>query len=97
MVSMLKADVNSKLDSLQFVYRHDAITAIMHLVLNHLEDSRAYARLNLIAFSSAFNTLEPYLFIQKLRQLDFNSSVIKWYHSFLTNRTVGLSSKPPST
>ncbi len=43
---MLKADVNSKLDPLQFAHRQrysaeDAINAIMHSVLKHLEDSGA--------------------------------------------------------
>lgn len=82
---MLKADVKSKLDPLQFAYRQgrstdDAITAIMHLVLKHLEDSRAYARLLFIDFSSSFNTLQPYLLIQKRRHLDVNSTAIKWYN-----------------
>lgn len=40
-----------------------------------------------IDFSSAFNTLQPHLLIQKLKQLAVSPSVIRWYHSFLTNTT----------
>ncbi len=37
----------------------DAINTLMHLVLNHLDDYDAYARLLFIDFSSAFNTIQP--------------------------------------
>ncbi|KAF7645306.1 hypothetical protein LDENG_00206710 [Lucifuga dentata] len=70
-VAMLKEDVNS-LDPLQFAYRQgrgtdDAINSIVHLVLKHLEDPRAYARMLFIDFSSAFNMIQPFILIQKLK------------------------------
>ncbi|KAF7668159.1 hypothetical protein LDENG_00027400 [Lucifuga dentata] len=63
------------------------LLSIIHLVLKHLEDPRAYARMLFIDFNSAFNTIQPFILIQKLKQLNVNSSIVKWYHSFLTNRT----------
>ena len=91
-VSLLRAEIDSKLDPWQFAYKQgrstdDAFGCITHLVLNkHLEDTKAYARLLFIDFSSAFNTLQPYLLLDKLRQMNVNSFIIKWYFSFLTNR-----------
>lgn len=64
MVSVLKSGVNSKLDPLRFTHRQrwgtDAVSAIIHLVLQHLEDSAAYAQLLFIAFLTIFNTLQPH-------------------------------------
>ncbi len=61
----------------------------MHLVLNHLEDSNAYAQVLFIDFSSAFNTIQPYVLIKKLKQLGINATIIHWYHSFLTKNSEG--------
>ncbi len=59
------------LDPLQFAYRKgrgmdDAINNLMHLVLNHLEDSDAYARLLCIDFSSDFNTIQPHVLMKTI-------------------------------
>lgn len=72
---MLKVGVADKLDPLQFAYRQgggtedrgteDAIDSIMHLILKHLESPKAYARLLFIDFSSAFNTIQPQLLMEK--------------------------------
>lgn len=48
--------------SLWCAYRHhrdtdDAISSIVHMVIKHLENPKAYARLLFVDFSSAFNTL----------------------------------------
>lgn len=68
MESMLSVDDDSQLDPLQFAYRKargmgDAINSLMYLVLNHLEVSDAYAQLLFIDFSSAINTIQPYVLI----------------------------------
>ncbi len=86
-VSMLKAEVASNLDPLQSAYRQgrgteDAINSFMHLILKDLEDPKAYARLLFIDFSSAFNTIQPHLLINKMKQLSVNPCIIKWYYSF---------------
>ena len=92
MVTKLKAEIGPKLDPQQFAYRQgrgtdDAITGITHLALKHLEAPGAYARLLFIDFSSAFNSLQPYLLIKKMNQMSVSPSIIKWFHSFLTQRT----------
>lgn len=92
MVSMLKLGVNPALDPYQFAYRHsratdDAIASITHLTVKHLENPQAYVRILFADFSSAFNTLQPHLLISKLMQMNVNPFLIKWYFSFLTNRS----------
>ena len=67
MVSLLKTEVNKKLDPWQFANKRgrstdDAISSITHLVLKHLEDPKAYAHLLFIDFSSAFNTIQSFYF-----------------------------------
>ncbi len=91
-VSLLKSQIDSALDPFQFAYRQgrgtdDAIHGITHLTLKHLENPKAYARLLFIDFSSTFNTLQPHLLIEKLRQMSVNPFIIKWFYSFLTNRS----------
>ena len=66
MVSLLKTEVNKKLDPWQFAYKRgrstdDAISSITRLVLKHKEP-KAYARLLFIDFSSAFNTIQSFYF-----------------------------------
>ncbi len=92
MVSVLKTEVNSILDPLQFAYRQahsteDAVNTVAYFITKHLENSKAYARLLFVDFSSAFNIVNPHLLIQKLKTLNVNPFLIRWYFSFLTNRT----------
>lgn len=84
LVPLLRADTDPLQDPLQFAYRYrkgtdDAVNSITHLILKHLEDSKAYARLLFVDFSSAFNTVQPHLLIQKMSQLNVNPFLIKWY------------------
>ncbi len=60
---------------------------VSHLVSRHLEDTQAYAHLLFIDFSSAFNKLQPKILIRKLKQSKVYPFCIKWFYSFLTNRT----------
>ena len=46
----------------------------------------AYARLLFVDFSSAFNLIQPDILLRKLVELKFNPFLIRWYHSFLSNR-----------
>ena len=66
MVSLLKAHINPLLDPLQYSYRQrgtdDAINSIIHLIITHLEETKAHARLLFVDFSSAFNTLQPSIY-----------------------------------
>ncbi len=91
MVSLLKTEVKSVLDPLQFAYRQgrgtvDAINNITYAIVKHLENPKAYARLLFVDFSSAFDTVKPHCLIKKLRQLGVNPLLLKWYYSFLTDR-----------
>ena len=59
---MLKTDVASCLDPLQFAYRQgwsteDAVISVTHLISKHLVDPKAYAHVLFADFSSPFNTL----------------------------------------
>ena len=79
------------LDPYQFAYSDgrgtdDALTSTTHFILKHLENPSAYARLMFVDFSSAFNTILPQIMLQKLKQMDVNPYLIRWYHSFLTER-----------
>ncbi|KAF7643944.1 hypothetical protein LDENG_00230620 [Lucifuga dentata] len=90
--NMLKSEVASNMDPLQFAYRRgrsteDAVISVTHLISKHLEDPKAYARVLFADFSSAFNTLQPHLLIQKLNEMHVNPFIIKWFYSFLTNRS----------
>lgn len=91
-VNMLKTDVVSCGDPLQFPYwqgrsTEDAVIIVMHLISKHLENPKAYARVLFADFSSAFNTLQPHLLFQKLNDMQINPFIIKWFYSFLTNRS----------
>ena len=88
----LRLDVQDYLDPFQFAYRQDrgtdddAVDTVVHLILKHLDKPKAYARLLLIYFSSAFNLVQPHTLLTKLKQMNVNPYIIKWYHSFLTDR-----------
>ncbi len=91
MVSSLKKEVDSLLDPFQFAYKQgrgtdDSINSITHLVTEHPEDPKAYVRLLFVDFSSAFNMLQPHLLIEKLKNMNVNPFILKWFMSFLTNR-----------
>lgn len=65
-----------RLDPPQFAFKqgcgtNDAINTIAHLVTRHLKDLKAYAQV-FVDFSSAFNTLRPYLLIGKMEQRNVN-------------------------
>ena len=58
------------LDPLQSAYRtgrgvQDALATLLNLLYKHLEGSKNHARLLFIDFSSAFNTIQPHVLIEK--------------------------------
>ena len=77
-------------DRHQFAYRRhrsteDAILTRVHNAHKHLDTPRTSARILFLDFSSAFNTTQPYILLQKLRAMLVNPSR-KWILDFLANR-----------
>jgi hypothetical protein len=78
-------------DPLQFAYLggrcvEDAVLTLLHHVTQHVDKAHTYARLLFVDFSSAFNTIKPHVLMKKLMNMNINSNMILWIHSFLTNR-----------
>ncbi|KAK0141960.1 RNA-directed DNA polymerase from mobile element jockey [Merluccius polli] len=87
----IKNCLPANLDPLQFAYRtnrstEDAIATTLHLTLSHLERKNTYARILLIDFSSAFNTLIPQQLVEKLKMLQVDTGICNWILDFLTQR-----------
>ncbi|XP_067658336.1 uncharacterized protein [Haliotis asinina] len=91
-LSFLLSDVSHKLDPLQYGYQprrgvEDATLSLLHRVYEHLEKPRSYVRILFVDFSSAFNTMQQNILLQKLLDLSVNISIIRWISSFLSQRT----------
>ena len=59
-------------DNLQFAYRSgrsvdDAILLFLNNVYTHLDVPRSYCRILFVDFSSAFNTIQPHILVNKLK------------------------------
>ena len=55
--------------------------------LRHMEKPKTFVRILFIDFSSAFNTIQPHIMVEKLLSLSVNKNLIAWILDFLTNRT----------
>lgn len=81
------------LDPLQFAYLAnrttcDAINTLLEFTTRHLDQSPSnYVRSLFIDYSSAFNTMQPHLLIEKLNKYGVHPSLQLWILNFLTNRT----------
>src|SRR4029434_2965331 len=76
------------MDPLQFAYRanrsvDDAVNMALHFILWHLDSSGTYARILLVDFSSAFNTIIPEVLFTKLTLLTVSASTCQWIINFL--------------
>ena len=65
----------------------DAIVTFLDHVYEHLDKPKTYCRILFVDFSSAFNTINASILVQRLKDMDLNSSIIAWIYDFLTNRT----------
>ena len=68
----LKKEISPVLDPLQFVYQpkrtvEDALIVFSNYVYSHLHKAYTYCRILFIDFSSAFNTIEPHLFVKNTK------------------------------
>ena len=75
--------VKDYIDPLQFAYRKnrstdDAVLYSLESIYSHLEKTGSTVRLMFFNFSSAFNTIQPHLLVQKLLNMKLPSSVISW-------------------
>ena len=85
-LTYLKYVTNTSKDPLQFDYRENrstdnAVALALHFVMQHLESPNRYARILVVDYSSAFNTVIP----QKPLSLD--SSMCYWLLDFLLQRS----------
>ena len=79
--------VKDYLDPLLFAYRKnrstdDAVSYSLENIYSHLENTRSTVRLMFFDFSSAFNTIQTHLLVQKLLNMKLPSSVISWIFDF---------------
>lgn len=81
------------LDPLQSAYGmgrglQDASITLLDLLFKHLEGSKAHAKLLFVDFSSAFNTIQPHLLVDRLlNNFAVDSSLAGWILDFLSNRS----------
>ena len=79
------------IDPLQFANRRnrntdDAVLYVLEKIYSHLEKAGSSVRLMFFDFSSAFNTMQPHLLVQKLLNMKLPSSVFLWIFDYLRNR-----------
>ncbi len=94
---LVKAEIITKtehlLDPLQFAYREnrgvqDATATLLNLVYKHLEESKNHARLLFVDLSSAFNTIQPHVLVDKLIYFfGLDACLVGWILDFLMNRS----------
>ena len=86
--SELVSRTGGLLDPLQFAYREgrgvqDATATLLNLLFKHLEGSKNYARLLFIDFSSAFNTIQPHVLVEKLTEsFSLDPCLVGWILDF---------------
>ena len=83
--------VKDYIDPLQFAYRKsrssdDAVLGNLKNIYSHLDKTGSTVRLMFFDFSSAFNTIQPHLLVQKLLIMKLQSSIISWIFDYLTSR-----------
>ena len=74
-INYLKTATESHMDAFQFAYQsnrsvEDAVTLALHYTVRHLESPNTCTRILFVDFSSAFNTIIPHQFYDKLRLLN---------------------------
>ena len=94
LLKRFKVIVEPYLDPAQFAYRNnrstdDAILTALDKVYHHLEGTRHgnSVRLMFFDFSSAFNTIQPHVLIDKLLKINVPKGIALWVLNYLTNRS----------
>ncbi len=86
----LTNEVKGSFDEYQFAYRprrktEDAILTLIDGICEHLEKTKAFAKVVFEDFASAFSTILPYSMVQKLLNLNVNSNIIRWVNNSLAH------------
>ena len=79
-------------DQMQFAYCRnrcvqDASVTFINDISKHLDKRNTSARILFTGFTSAFNTLQQYILLNKMLEMGYNGNILKWSFSFLTNGT----------
>ena len=90
-LSMLLPAVSTFQDPCQYAYKckrsvDDAISVFVNNIYTHIESPKTYCRILFIDFSSAFNTIQPRILVEKLLKMNVNKHVCAWILDFLTFR-----------
>ena len=90
-ISHLQSITSTVLDPNQFAYRKnssvdDALLCMLNSTYSHLEKPKSCVRIMFFDFSSAFNTIQPHVLIQKLMNFKINPRITSWILEYLTNR-----------
>ena len=84
--------VQDQVDPLQFAYQSgrstdDAVSTLIHRITKHLDaKSSNTVKILFIDFSSAFNTIQPHLMLEKLDRFRVPTYLQLWILDYLTNR-----------
>ena len=90
-LSLLRPQVSSSLDPLQFAYQsrlgvEDAIIFLLHRACTHQDKPGRTVRIMFFYFSSAFNTIQPALLGSKLMAMQVNPPLVSWITDYLMGR-----------
>ena len=90
-LKQLIGHTEESLDGYQFAYRQgrsseDAVLTLLHCVHSHLDVLNTYTRILYIDFSSAFNTLQSHVMVQRLLDQSIPRDLCSWILDFLSNR-----------
>ena len=91
MLKRLRFLVSDFIDPLQFAYRskrnvEDAVLYVLNKMFSHLENANSSIRLMFFDFSSAFNTMQCHLLVNKLLAMNVDFRTVLWIFDYLTFR-----------
>ena len=89
--SLLLPAISPFQDPNQFAYKckrsvDDAIALFVDNIYKHVDTPKQFVRVLFVNFSSAFNTIQPKLLVEKLVSFKVNKHVCAWIFEFLTER-----------
>ena len=92
-LSMLLPAVSTFQDPCQYAYKckrsvDDAISVFVNNIYTHIESPKTYCRILFIDFSSAFNTIQPRILVEKLLKMNVNKHVCAWIFHLLDNQVL---------